>query len=86
MTLHIPIPENLDDASVRQLDAAVREFVGVQLYRQGKLSHGKLAQFLGIGRGEADDLLGRHGVLDEFTAAEIAEQVNASHNLRRQTP
>lgn len=83
MTLHIPIPENLDDASVRQLDRAVREFVGVQLYRQGKLSHGKLAEFLGIGRGEVDELLARHGVVDEFSAAEIAEQVNVSRNLRR---
>ena len=54
MTLHIAIPEDLDTASVRQLDREVREFVAVQLYRQGKLSHGKLAKFLGIGRGEAD--------------------------------
>ena len=83
MTLHIPIPENLDDASVRQLERAVREFVGVELYRQGKLSHGKLAQFLGIGRVEADELLGRHGVVDEFTAVEIAEQVNTSRSLRQ---
>jgi predicted HTH domain antitoxin len=86
MTLHIRIPENLDDASVRQLDRDVREFVAVQLYRQGKLSHGKFAKFLGIGRGDADALLGRYGVVDEFTAGEIAEQVNVSRSLRRRAP
>ena len=84
MTLQIPIPENLDEISVHQLDVAVREFVGVQLYRQGKLSHGKLARFLGIERGQADEVLGRYGVVDEFSAAEIAEQVNASRSVRRQ--
>jgi len=83
MTLHIAIPEDLDTASVEQLDREVREFVAVQLYRQGKLSHGKLARFLGIGRGAVDALLGRHGVVDEFTAEEIAQQVHTSQTMRR---
>jgi predicted HTH domain antitoxin len=83
MTLHIPIPDGLDDATVHDLDKTAREAVAVQLYRQGKLSHGRLAVFLGIGRGEVDELLGRYGVLDEFSASEIADQVNISRELRQ---
>jgi predicted HTH domain antitoxin len=83
MTLHIPIPEGLDEATVRDLDQAAREAVAVRLYRQGKLSHGRLAQFLGIGRGQVDELLGRHGVVDEFSANEIDAQVRTSQELRQ---
>ena len=85
MTVTIPIPNNLDEALVRELDHAAREAVAVRLYREGKLSHGQFADFLGIGRGQADEVLGRHGVVDEFTADEIAAQVQASRGLRRQT-
>lgn len=67
MTLAIPIPDHLDPATVRGLDQVAREAVGVQLYRERKLSHGKLAKFLGIGRGEVDDLLSKHGVMDLTT-------------------
>lgn len=64
MTLTIPIPDNLDSATVNELDHAARELVGVRLYQQGKLSHGKLAKFLGVGRGQVDDILSRYGVVD----------------------
>jgi predicted HTH domain antitoxin len=84
MTLHIPIPNDLDEASVRELEKEAREAVAVRLYRQGNLSHGKFAEFLAIGRGEVDDVLARHGVVDEFTAEEIAEQTRTSRNLRNQ--
>jgi len=86
MTLHIPLPEGLDDATVRELDFAAREAIAVRLYRQGKLSHGKLARFLCIGRGQVDELLAAHGVLDEFSAAEIAAQVEALSRLPRRLP
>ncbi len=84
MTVTIPIPDNLDEALVRELDQAAREAVAVRLYREGKLSHGQFADFLGIGRGQVDEVLGRHGVVDEFTADEIAAQVQLSRGLRRQ--
>jgi predicted HTH domain antitoxin len=82
MTVTIRLPDNLDETLVRELDQAARETVAVRLYCEGKLSHGKFAEFLGIGRGEADDVLGRHGVVDEFTANEIAAQVQASRAIR----
>ncbi len=84
MTVIIPIPDNLDEALVRELDQAAREAVAVRLYREGKFSHGQFADFLGIGRGQVDEVLGRHGVVDEFTADEIAAQVKASRSLRGQ--
>lgn len=78
----IPIPDDLDEVLVRELDTAAREAVGVRLYREGKLSHGQFADFLGIGRGKADEVLGRHGIVDEFTADEIAAQVDTSREVR----
>lgn len=84
MTLSIPIPENLDQSLVRRLDRFAREAVAVGLYREGKLSHGKFAEYLGVPRGEVDEVLGRYGVSDEFTAEEIAEQVRVSQRLRQQ--
>lgn len=83
ITITIPIPDNLDEALVRELDTAAREAVAVRLYREGKLSHGQFAHFLGIGRGQADEVLGRHGVVDEFTADEISAQVQVSRDLRQ---
>jgi len=82
MTLQITIPAGLDEATIHKLDTAAREAVGVQLYREGKLSHGKLAEFLGIGRGQVDDLLARHHVVDEFSALDIAEQAATLRQLR----
>lgn len=82
MTLNIPIPENLDKAVVDSLDHAVREFIGVRLYREGQLSHGKLAEFLGVGRGQVDEILRRYGPFDEFTPEEIADQVQALRQAR----
>lgn len=83
MTLTVPIPDNLDKTLVDDLDHVAREAVAVKLYREGQLSHGKFAQYLGVGRGQVDEILTRHGVLDEFTAEEITEQVRVSRDLRR---
>lgn len=86
MTLHIPIPEDLADDLVRRLDQDAREAVAVRLYQEGELSHGQFANYLGIDRGEVDQVLGRHGVVDEFTANEIAEQARALRQLRQTHP
>lgn len=83
MTVTIPLPDNLDEALLRELDHAAREAVAVRLYREGKLSHGQFATLLGIGRGEVDDVLARYGIIDEFSAGEIAAQVQASRTARQ---
>jgi predicted HTH domain antitoxin len=82
MTITIDLPPNLDDDSIRRLEREAREAVAVRLYREQKLSHGQLAKFLGIGRGEVDEVLGRHGPFDEFSADEIAQQAQSLKHLR----
>lgn len=64
MTLSVPVPDNLDEGLLEDLNNAVREFVAVRLYREGRLSHGQFAKFLGVGRGQVDEILGRYGVSD----------------------
>lgn len=86
MTLNIPIPENLDEAFVKQLAHEVREFVGARLYQEGKLSHGQLAKYLGIGRGQVDEVLGRHGIVDEFSADEIQAPLKSSQKTTDHGP
>lgn len=59
-------------------DAAAKEAVLVELYRQGQLSHSGLAECLGIARLELDALLARHGVTEDLpTVAEFREQLGA---------
>jgi predicted HTH domain antitoxin len=70
MTLHIVVPENLDLETIRRLDREAREAVAVSLYRDGTLSHGQFAKYLGIDRAQAEELLGRHAVVD-YTATEV---------------
>jgi len=77
MTLRIPIPEDLSEPLVRRLHQDAREAIAVRLYKEGELSTSQFASYLGIDRGEVDELLARHGVADEFTVDEIAEQARA---------
>ncbi|MGD0769821.1 MAG: UPF0175 family protein [Tepidisphaeraceae bacterium] len=68
------------------MEHEARESVAVRLYREQKLSHGQLAKFLGIGRGQVDEVLGRHGPFDEFTAEEIAKQAQSLQRIREAGP
>jgi predicted HTH domain antitoxin len=78
----------LPDSVERQLatlagsaDVAAKEAAVVELYRQGQISHGALAECLGVSRTDADAVLERHGVTEDLpTVAEFREQVQA---LRR---
>lgn len=66
------------------VDAAAKEAAVVELYRQGQLSHGALAECLGISRTEVDALLQRHGVTEDLpTVAEFREQLEAIRNRLR---
>ena len=67
------------------VDAAAKEAAVVELYRQGQLSHGALADCLGISRMEVGGLLERHGVTEDLpTVAEFREQLEVIRNrLRR---
>ncbi len=82
----VHVPEGLDEAPIRNLAGTARELIGIARYRQGKISHGKLAKFLALARGQVDELPERHGVVDEFSAEEISKQVEASRAMRRKGP
>jgi hypothetical protein len=87
MILNVEVPSDLE-ALIRRniagdLDAYAREALGVQMYRDRKLTHGQLQRFLGVTSYQADTVLKKHGGVDELTPDELAAQVQASHNVRR---
>lgn len=58
------------------LNVVAKEAALVELYRQGQLSHGKLAESLGISRYETDAVLKRHHVDEDLlTREELDEQI-----------
>jgi predicted HTH domain antitoxin len=81
MTLTITLPEDVE-RSLRQrlgdgLDAAAREAMAVELYRQSLISHGQFAGLLGLSRAGADEVLKRHGVVDELSPEELDAQISS---------
>lgn len=86
IVLNIPpsIEKSLQGGSDRPLDAEALEYAAVEWYRQGRLFHSQFAKLLGISRYDADAVLKRHEVLDEFSATEILEQVRRSRELEGQ--
>ncbi|MEX0711811.1 MAG: UPF0175 family protein [Pirellulales bacterium] len=79
MTISFNLPESLEQQlrdELGNLDQAAKEAALVELYRQGKLSHGRLAEGLGISRYQADAVLKRHHVTEDLiTLDELDEQV-----------
>ena len=76
MVITIPIPDDLERklrAETPDLDNAAKEAFLVSLYRQGRLYHKQLAEFLGIDRWQTEEVLRRHGVSD-LTPEEIDRQ------------
>ena len=60
------------------VDAAAKEAAVVELYRQGQISHGALAECLGISWTDADAILERHGVTEDLPTVQ-----NSGTNERR---
>ena len=86
MTLIIQIPESIEAALAKgvegDLSVYALEAVAVDLYRNRKLSHGQFQKLLGVSSYQADEVLKRHGGVDELTEEELLAQVEASWNLR----
>ncbi len=55
-------------------DSRVIESVVVELYRDGLISAGKVAELLGLYRLDADALLARKGLLRELTVQDIEKE------------
>lgn len=76
-TVSFQLPDNVEQQLRRELgdlDAAAKEAALVELYRQGQLSHGKLAESLGISRYETDAVLKRHNVTEDLVTREELDQ------------
>lgn len=76
-TVSFQLPDALEQQLRRalgDLDAAAKEATLVELYRQGQLSHGKLAEGLGMSRYETDDVLKRHNVTEDLMSREEFDQ------------
>lgn len=87
MVVRVELPTELE-AAIRQniagdLNDYAREALAVQMYRDGKLTHGQLQLFLNVSSYRADEILKIHGGVDEMTVDELAAQVSASRSIRR---
>lgn len=83
ITFSLPpaVEENLR-AQFGDLHEAAKEAALVELYRQQKLSHGQLAESLGLSRDEANAVLKRHNVTEDLpTIAEFDDQMNQLRTL-----
>lgn len=78
MAILIDLPKPIEDklSALGDVSRVGREAMLVELYRQGVLSHGELAQALATSRTEVDAILQRHNVVDDLlTPDELAQQV-----------
>jgi predicted HTH domain antitoxin len=84
-TVSFQLPDNVEQQLRRELGdlgAAAKEAALVELYRQGQISHGKLAEGLAISRYETDALLKRHNVTEDLlTREEFDQQVSGLRKL-----
>jgi len=79
MAISIELPTGIEEklrAELGDLSAAGKEAMLVELYREGRISHGELAEGLGLSRYQADGVLKRHNVTEDLLCSdELAEQV-----------
>jgi len=55
--------------------------MGVELYRQEKITHFQLSKLLEVDRFETDGILKKHGVMIELSPEEFREQVVSLREL-----
>lgn len=85
MPISIELPPAIEDklrSALGDLDSAAREAMLIELYRQGKISHGELAGGLGLSRYETDSVLKQHNVTEDLiTQNELDAQVSGLRKL-----
>lgn len=85
MAITIELPPAIEEklrSEVGDLAAAGKEAMLIELYRQGKVSHGDLAEGLGLSRNQLDDVLRRRKVSEDLlTSDELEEQVAGLRRL-----
>jgi hypothetical protein len=81
MSISFSLPENIEKQlrdELGDLDQAAKESALVELYRQGKLSHGELAASLETSRYETDAVLKRHNVTEDLITVDEYRRQAAS--------
>jgi hypothetical protein len=79
-TIVFELPDNVREhlsSIMADAGSAAKEAAGVEMYRQGQLSHGALAECLGLARDELDALLKRHRVVEDLQTVEEFDQALA---------
>jgi predicted HTH domain antitoxin len=87
MSVSFDLPTTIEEELRKQfsdLDQVAKEALGVELYRQRRISHHQLAQLLGLTRFETDGVLKRHGVYDELTLDDVRREADSLAELRNE--
>jgi hypothetical protein len=85
MSITFTLPASIERelrAQLGNLDEAAKEAALVELYRQGILSHGRLAECLGISRDAVNGVLKRHQASEDLlTLQEFDVQMDQLRKL-----
>jgi predicted HTH domain antitoxin len=85
MAITIELPSAIEEelrSEEGDLAAVSKEALLIELYREGRISHGELADVLGLSRNQADEVLRRRRVTEDLlTSTELAEQVTGLRRL-----
>lgn len=87
MVLTIPIPADVEELLKKSINGDLsvyaRQALGVDLYRNRKLTHRQLGTLLGLSRFEVDQVIKNHDGYDDLSEAQLREQVDVSARIRR---
>jgi len=87
MAISFELPREFDSHLRREfenLDDTAKEAMGVEHFRQAKLTHAQLTSLQGLSRHETDDVLKRHGAFydssldDVLRDAEVSRQADTA--------
>jgi len=85
MGISFELPPDLENqlrSEFDDLDDAAKEAMGVELFRQRKLTHSQLAMLLNLNRYEADGVLKRHGVFYDISVEDVLHDAEISRLAR----
>ena len=85
MNISFEIPHEIEQriqTDGNDLNREAKEAFLIEQYRQDKISHGQLADALGLDAYETDGVLKKHGVTLEITAEELREEALSLRDVR----
>jgi hypothetical protein len=77
MSVTFQLPGELEEhlrRDVADFDAAAKEAMLIEFYRQDKISRRELSEALGLGRIETDGVLKKHNVTEDLPTTEELEE------------